>query len=255
MVRNISPADYEATPRPIVAVGNDFPLGHVILAHRHRRCQLLSCPSAVLTVATDQGAWVVPRHHCLWLPSGVRHEVTALGALQTRSLFLEPDAVSGMPRQCEVLAVSPLMRSLLREAIDLPLDYEEDSRGGLIMALLLHELRRAPVQPLSLPLPASPGLAALCRTFVGRPRAHDTIEDWSEGLGMSRRAFTRAFRRETGMSFAEWRQRACLLSAVPRLSAGEAVTTVALDLGYDSPAAFATMFKRALGQPPSRYFG
>jgi AraC-like DNA-binding protein len=41
---------------------------------------------------------------------------------------------------------------------------------------------------------------------------------------------------------------------MPRLAADEAVTTVALDLGYDSPAAFATMFKRLLGVPPSQYF-
>ncbi len=55
------------------------------------------------------------------------------------------------------------------------------------------------------------------------------------------------------MSFAQWRQQACLLSALPRLAAGEPVTAVALDLGYDSPAAFATMFRRLAGVPPSRY--
>jgi AraC-like DNA-binding protein len=55
------------------------------------------------------------------------------------------------------------------------------------------------------------------------------------------------------MSFQAWRQQACLLIALPRLAAGEPVTTIALDLGYDSPAAFATMFKRLTGIPPSRY--
>jgi AraC-like DNA-binding protein len=76
---------------------------------------------------------------------------------------------------------------------------------------------------------------------------------WSEPLGMSRRAFTRLFRRETGLSFVEWRQQACLIAALPRLSAGEPVTTVALDLGYDNPAAFTTMFKRVLGASPRNY--
>jgi AraC-like DNA-binding protein len=70
---------------------------------------------------------------------------------------------------------------------------------------------------------------------------------------MNRRSFTRLFRRETGMSFAEWRQQACICAALPRLAAGESVTAVALDLGYESPAAFATMFKRLAGIPPSRY--
>ena len=40
---------------------------------------------------------------------------------------------------------------------------------------------------------------------------------------------------------------------LPRLAAGERVTTIALDLGYESPAAFTTMFKRLLGVAPSRY--
>jgi AraC-like DNA-binding protein len=33
------------------------------------------------------------------------------------------------------------------------------------------------------------------------------------------------------------------------------VTEVALDLGYASPSAFAAMFRKSLGMPPSRYFG
>lgn len=42
-------------------------------------------------------------------------------------------------------------------------------------------------------------------------------------------------------------------NAVPLLAAGEAVTTIRLDLGYASPAAFTNMFKQALGVPPNRY--
>lgn len=34
---------------------------------------------------------------------------------------------------------------------------------------------------------------------------------------------------------------------------GEHVTTVAIALGYDNPAAFTSMFKRALGSSPRRY--
>jgi AraC-like DNA-binding protein len=32
------------------------------------------------------------------------------------------------------------------------------------------------------------------------------------------------------------------------------VTTVAIELRYDNPAAFTTMFKRALGSSPRSYF-
>jgi methylphosphotriester-DNA--protein-cysteine methyltransferase len=61
------------------------------------------------------------------------------------------------------------------------------------------------------------------------------------------------FRRETGLSFATWRQQACLVAVLPRLVAGEPVTAVAIDLGYDNPAAFTSMFKRVLGSSPRNY--
>jgi AraC-like DNA-binding protein len=70
---------------------------------------------------------------------------------------------------------------------------------------------------------------------------------------MSWQAFTRFFRKETGLSFSAWRQRACIVTAVPRLAAGDSITPIALDLGYASPAAFTSMFARALGVPPSVY--
>ena len=56
------------------------------------------------------------------------------------------------------------------------------------------------------------------------------------------------------MTFGQWRTQARLLMALERLAAGEKIVTVALGLGYDSPSAFATMFKRQFGVAPSRFF-
>ena len=41
--------------------------------------------------------------------------------------------------------------------------------------------------------------------------------------------------------------------ALPRLAAGERVTSVAMALGYDNPAAFTSMFHRSLGASPRAY--
>ena len=72
--------------------------------------------------------------------------------------------------------------------------------------------------------------------------------------GASTRTLARLFPRETGLGFAHWRQQARLLRALERLAAGEPVTTVALDLGYDGPSAFIAMFRSRLGTTPGRYF-
>ena len=107
--------------------------------------------------------------------------------------------------------------------------------------------------PLSLPFPAHGAWPSVAAGFSIAPSPHETIDDWCVALGMSRRAFTRLFREETGLSFSAWRQQACLVAALPRLVAGEPVTAVAIDLGYDNPAAFTAMFKRVLGASPRHY--
>jgi AraC-like DNA-binding protein len=181
--------------------------------------------------------------------------VRMVGAVSMQSLYVEPGAVAGMPAHCQVVGISPFMRSLITEALDLPLEYAPGSRADAIMDLIQREMPQLPALPLSLQYPTQGALAERCRRFVERPNVHQTIDEWSAALGMSRRAFTRLFRRETGLSFQAWRQQACLLCAMPRLAAGEAVTTVAIDLGYENPAAFTLMFKRAFGSPPLTYLG
>jgi AraC-like DNA-binding protein len=56
------------------------------------------------------------------------------------------------------------------------------------------------------------------------------------------------------MSFTQWRQQVRILEGLRRLAREEPVTTVALDLGYDSPSAFIAMFRKALGRTPGQYF-
>jgi AraC-like DNA-binding protein len=252
-MRNVSVRAFEDTPRPVVAAGNDYPDAYELASHRHRRHQLLYAAEGVVTVNTPQGAWAAPPERAVWIPAGLDHAVRMVGAVSTRSALIAPEACPTRGEVCQVLAVSPLLRQLLVAAAELPAEYDEDGRDGLVMSLLLAEVAAAPRVPLAVPFPQNPTLARRCHAFLERPDAQAVIDDWSQDLGMGRRAFTRAFRRETGMSFQAWRQQACLLIALPRLAAGEPVTTIALDLGYDSPAAFATMFKRLTGIPPSRY--
>jgi AraC-like DNA-binding protein len=254
-MRNVNPNDHDQVPRPVIAVGNDYPPAFELAPHRHRRAQLLYAATGVVSVSTPEGAWAAPPERAIWIPAGVEHAVTMVGAVSTRSVLLTPETCPGRGDRCRVLAVSALLRSLLIAAVDLPDEYDVSGRDGLVMALLAKEIELAPVVPLAVPFPRSAALAAKCRAFLAEPHAHATIDQWAADLGLGRRAFTRAFRRETGMSFSAWRQQACLLSALPRLAAGEAVTPIALDLGYDSPAAFTTMFKRLTGVAPSRYGG
>ncbi|GAP67374.1 hypothetical protein MBSD_n2696 [Mizugakiibacter sediminis] len=255
-MRNTRVDAYEDTPRDVVAVGNEYAPHQRLPAHRHCRGQLLYAATGVLTVTTPQGSWVVPPERAIWIPPGVDHEVRMGGRVSTRSAYVRAAsaAAAGLPEHCRVIAVSPLLRELLIAAVDLPAHYDLDGRDGRIMALILDEIRTLPMLPLNTPLARTPRLARLCRALLEAPTLALPVDAAAAKAGMSRRHFTRRFRAETGMSFAAWRQQACLQVALARLGAGEPITRVALDLGYASPSAFGAVFRRVLGVPPSRYF-
>lgn len=243
-------AQLEEREGDVVALPQDYPDGYLVPLHRHSRSQLLYALTGVVMVSTDRGRWMVPPEHAIWLPAGTDHAVEMLGDVQMRSLYVWPDAVEGLPQDLRVVGITDLVHSLIVEAVVLPEDSRNSRRAVLIFDLLLREISNLPERPLALPFPMDQRLVRLCRRFLAAPSARATIDEWAKAAGMSRRTFTRAFQRETGLSLSTWRQQACLFAALPRLADGEAVTSVALELGYESVAAFTTMFKRMTGKPP-----
>ncbi|MGV8358684.1 AraC family transcriptional regulator, partial [Pseudomonas aeruginosa] len=75
------------------------------------------------------------------------------------------------------------------------------------MELILDELRVLPILALHVPQPVDPQLAALCRSLRAEPAADWSLGDAARRLGVSPRTLTRAFQRETGLSFVQWLRR------------------------------------------------
>ena len=252
--RSINPEDFQAVPRPLAAMAKDYPDGWVNDWHRHARAQLVYASSGVMTITTTDGSWVVPPNRALWIPPGTEHHIVMAGRVTMRTLYIAPASAVGLPATCRVVAVSGLLRELILRAVELPLLYDEAGPAGRIAALVFDELRLLPAVPLHLPNPQDARLRRLCEALRRNPADGRPLESWGEAVGASGRTLARMFVKETGMSFAAWRAQVRLLAALARLAAGEKVTGVALDLGYDSPSAFIAMFRRQLGVTPSRYF-
>ncbi len=248
--RSTDSADYQSVPRPVAAMAKSFPDGHLIARHHHPRAQLLHAVAGLMSIETDAGTWLVPPEQALWVPAGVPHRIAVTGRLEMRTLYIRDDASAHLPEQCVVLAVSPLLRELIVRATQLPLEYDEQGPDGAVMQLILAEIQGARSLPLHLPMPRDRRLLRLCAMVQADLAATHSREHYADRVGLSPRSLTRLFRLETGMGFVEWRQKARLLAALPRLGAGEPVTSVALALGYGSPSAFAAMFRRVLGITP-----
>jgi AraC-like DNA-binding protein len=105
-------------------------------------------------------------------------------------------------------------------------------------------------------------LAALRDRHVGRaiglmhahPAAPWTLDDLGHRVGLSRSALHERFVELVGQPpmqyLAQWRMQR---GAVLLRESQQTVAEVALEVGYDSQAAFARAFKRAVGQPPAAW--
>ncbi len=240
--------------RPVVGYAADFPSGHVIRRHRHAAGQLIFAASGVMTVTTAAGRWVVPPERAVWVPPQVPHAIRMTGVVRMRTLYLGAAARAGLPTACAVVQVRPLLRELVLAAVALRQPYAASGRAARLVAVLLDELEVARTAPLHLPLPRDPRLLVITDRLTADPSDKRPLGTWARTAGASTRTLARLFRRETGLGFAHWRQQARLLRALERLAAGEPVTTVALELGYDGPSAFIAMFRSRLGTTPGRYF-
>jgi len=250
-----TPVSYEEVPRDVITTERLYPSGFIHPDHTHARGQFAYAAEGAMTVVTPMGNWIVPPQCAVWLPAEVPHEMRMSGQVRMLNAFVHRHAqqASQLPYRCQVLSTSALLRDLISEAAQQPPLYKPGTRAARIMALLVDEI--ATMQPLALnaPLPNEPRLARLCRAMLAAPSVALGVDEAAGRVGLSCRSFTRLFRAELGMSFVAWREQACLLSAIARFAQGDSITRVAYDLGYGSPPAFSTMFKRVMGMAPHLY--
>lgn len=245
--------DVLSSDRPVLSLQDEYAAGFVDPMHSHGHIQILYAATGVMAVRTRDANYVVPPQRAVWLPTGEEHEVSCRGPVSLRTLYLRPDLARDTD-SCRVFEVSPLLRALILEIGTFGTAYDPDGRQGRIIDLLLEEIRNMPDTRQHLSMPLDPRLLRVCGPILDDPSDPRDIDDWAEIAGMARRTFTRAFKRETGMGFALWRQQARLMDALALLSAGSSITQVAFRVGYESPSSFSAMFRRAFGVSPSDYF-
>ncbi len=246
--------DPDGVARPVLVVGTKQMSGGLELDfHTHRKAQLFFVLRGEMTCEASNALWLVPPQSALWVPGGTGHRLKSRAPFEGFSLFVEPDAVVTLPRECCSVSVSPLLRELLFRAAALPVLYPLDGREARLVTVLLDELAAAQAEELRLPMPTDARLRRLVELLTARPEDGATLKEWAKRLGVGERTLNRLLVQETGMSFGRWRQRLHIILALQWLSRGASVQSVATDLGYESASSFVTMFRKALGTSPARY--
>jgi len=222
-------------------------------SHAHPRGQLIYASSGVMRVICGRDIWVVPPAQAVWVPPDQEHEVYFPGDVELRNLFVDPSAGAGLPKQCTVLKVTPLLRELIWKAFIIGEGYRPDSAGWRLMMVILDELRQAESTALHLPMARDERVMRVIGALLKNPGDLRNLEQWGTEAGASGRTLARLFVSETGLTFGSWRKRLLLQEAINQLDRGEPVTSVAFELGYQSLSAFIEMFRKELGVSPRQY--
>ncbi|RXZ32515.1 AraC family transcriptional regulator [Oxalobacteraceae bacterium CAVE-383] len=244
---------YQFVPRIVTALAKEEAHGAAIAPHSHVRAQLLYASEGVMQVSSEDGVWLIPPQRGLLIPPGVEHELIMLGKVSMRTLYIEAGAAQGFGPGCRVIEVSRLLRELILALVAEPIEYPLPGRGEHLAALILSEIAAAATVPIAIPWPRDRRLTGICSAIMRQPGAQRTIEEWAGDAGASGRTLMRLFPKETGLRYRQWVQQVHLADAFCRLARGESVGQIASALGYASPSAFTTMFRRILGKTPQHY--
>lgn len=251
--RSSDARDYQHVPRVITAMSRENVYGDHIAPHSHPRAQLLYATEGVMRVTTEFGVWVLPPRRALLMAPGVVHESHMLSKVSMRSIYIEAGAAAVFGPGCRVIEVSNLLRELILALIAEPIEYPLPGRGGHLAMLILSELAAAETVPIAIPWPRDRRLLAVCSAILETPGCQRSMEEWAATAGASARTLIRLFPKETGLHYRQWLQQVHLADAFCRLANGDSVGSIAHALGYASPSAFTTMFRRILGKTPQHY--
>jgi AraC-like DNA-binding protein len=243
----------QSTDPVIRTLAATYSPGYVIPPHSHDWHQLLYASEGVMTIHTSIGYWVVPPHRAAWIPAGIEHTVQMSGAVSMRTLYFLPRLSKSLPKDCCTVNVPPLLRELVLDAVSRQMLRRSVPAEARLISVMLDQIQALPAAPLQLPMPRDTRASKVAELLKANPAEPRPLHQIAKQAGASQRTIERLFRSETNMGFGKWRQRLRLLHALRLLAAGEQVTNVALEAGYDSTSAFISMFRRELGTSPSRY--
>lgn len=238
-------------PAIIVAAANQE-TGRSSAPHSHPRGQLFGSMRGLLTIGVDDGVWVVPTTHAVWVPPHRVHWARSHGPFHGYAAYIAEPHCDGLPAAPCAIRMSGLLREATLRAARWPAG-PLDACAERLAGVILDEIRTLPVDPLGLPLPRDARLLRIARALVDDPAIERSLDDWARWAAVSPRSLSRHFVSETGFTFTAWRQRARLMRALEMLAEDVAVTSIALELGYSTPSTFISLFRRTFGVTPAAY--
>ena len=245
-------------PKPGVSISTlawDYPPGFLVPEHSHGSDQLIYATRGVMELTVGQSFWLIPPHFALWIPARTVHRIRMPAAVAMRTLYLRRRLARGLPGECTVMHVTPLLRELIVEAVRTGSLGNGNRVHRALRDMLVEQLRTATPIPAGVTLPRDPRALAVAQALMTNPARGTALHALCLRAGASVRTIERAFRKEVGMDFESWRRQVRLMKGIELLVEGRSVKEVAFEVGYRQPSAFVQMFRKTMGTTPKAWAG
>jgi AraC-like DNA-binding protein len=221
--------------------------------HFHDMHKLLYAFEGASEVESIRGRNVIPQQLAAWIPAGTPH-CTSIHGIRWVSVFFTTDTVIDNEQRVRTVMVSTLMREMLRESMRWPINGDDSPLRTSFFDTMSRLCSEWITREADLVLPSSAD-SRVERALQYTSKHMDLkIAEICAHAGISERSLRRHLKAETGITWETYRQRSRLLQAISLLSdSDEPISEIAARCGFDSPSAFAKVFRDTIGEAPREY--
>lgn len=227
-----------------------FPSEYFKPKHSHARGQFIFSENEFLKVVTEDAFWYIPHSQTIWIPPYVEHETLSTDKFPCIFTQIDISQCHRFSSKPQILTTSLIVNELVKRSLEFGLSYKLGSHEYRLVQVLLDELSALPIADYHLKMPKDERLINVSKYLLEHPAMKHGIETLQKIAGMSKRNLERLFEKDTGITIGEWIRHQKMLLAMEKLSSGESVSCVALDLGYKSISSFIETFKATTGKTP-----
>ncbi|UKB85420.1 helix-turn-helix transcriptional regulator [Chryseobacterium sp. MEBOG06] len=245
--------DPDSIHEEVIGIASDMVM-HDSGFHFHKtKAQLLYAPSGCMTVTTSDRQFVLPPFRMLWIPANEVHRVNFRNVVAYRSVYFDDGyAEKYMNSSLKVLHVNSLLKEIV-ERICFWKWAPADSSQENIVKVFWDEISLAPEEKLVLKMPQDRRLKKTVEEWTVRNSIPPMLNKLAEEIGAVEKTISRIFKKETGLTYQEWRQQWRLQRSIELLVDGHSIGEVSHLLDFSSDSAFIEFFKKHTGSTPLQY--
>ncbi|WP_430612830.1 helix-turn-helix domain-containing protein [Flavobacterium sp. JP2137] len=225
--------------------------------HQHQMGQLIYVESGFQYLYTPERSYLIPQHHCAWIPANCRHHSTSpKERVFLRTIFFQVNDERDFYKTLQLFPAPNVLREMILFTERYSCIQTEDEVESAFLQGLLLSLPQmvTTAAPLSVPVPQQPKLAEVVRTIVEQLDQPINFKALALRYGYSLRTLERSFQEELGLTPSSYLQMIRMIKAMELLTDGHHhIGEVAYSVGYQSVPTFSKTFKAMFGKSPKFY--